>query len=57
MAAMQSDDLFATDDAAMRPLADRMRPATLDGYIGQEHLLGEGKPLRRAIESGRRSRQ
>ncbi len=53
MAAMQSDDLFATDDAAMRPLADRMRPASLDGYIGQEHLLGEGKPLRRAIENGR----
>ena len=53
MAVMQSDDLFATDDAAMRPLADRMRPAALDGYIGQEHLLGEGKPLRRAIENGR----
>ena len=50
---MQSDDLFATDDASLRPLADRMRPSTLDGYIGQEHLLGEGKPLRRAIESGR----
>jgi putative ATPase len=50
---MQSDDLFTTDDASLRPLADRMRPSTLDGYIGQEHLLGEGKPLRRAIESGR----
>jgi putative ATPase len=50
---MQSDDLFAVDDAATRPLADRMRPATLDGFIGQDHLLGEGKPLRRAIESGR----
>ena len=53
MPAMQSDDLFATDDASLRPLADRMRPSTLDGYIGQKHLLGEGKPLRRAIESGR----
>jgi len=50
---MQSDDLFAADDPGSRPLADRMRPATLDGYIGQEHLLGEGKPLRRAIEGGR----
>lgn len=35
------------------PLADRMRPATLDGFIGQAHLLGPGKPLRRSIESGR----
>ncbi|MGB5568125.1 MAG: AAA family ATPase, partial [Sedimenticolaceae bacterium] len=50
---MQSDDLFSADESSARPLADRMRPSTLDGYIGQEHLLGEGKPLRRAIESGR----
>jgi len=50
---MQDDDLFAHDDSGGRPLADRMRPTTLDGYLGQEHLLGEGKPLRRAIESGR----
>ena len=50
---MQNDDLFDNDDPGGRPLADRMRPAGLDGYIGQEHLLGEGKPLRRAIESGR----
>ncbi len=40
------------DDLAGRPLADRMRPKTLDGYIGQYHLLGEGKPLRQAIASG-----
>ncbi len=40
---------FAED---FRPLAARMRPVTLDQYIGQRHLLGEGKPLRRAIESG-----
>jgi putative ATPase len=33
-----------------RPLADRMRPATLDQYIGQGHLLGPGKPLRRLLE-------
>ncbi len=33
-----------------RPLADRMRPRTLDEYIGQEHLLGPGKPLRTQIE-------
>jgi putative ATPase len=35
-----------------RPLADRMRPQTLDEYIGQEHIIGPGKPLRVQIESG-----
>ena len=35
-----------------RPLAARMRPATLDEFVGQEHLLGPGKPLRDAIERG-----
>ena len=33
-----------------RPLADRMRPRTLDEYAGQEHLIGPGKPLRTQIE-------
>jgi len=33
------------------PLAERMRPASLDEYVGQEHLLAPGKPLRLAIES------
>jgi len=33
------------------PLAERMRPRTLDEYVGQEHLLAPGKPLRLAIES------
>jgi len=37
---------------AYRPLADRMRPHTLDAYTGQSHILGPGKPLRRAIEEG-----
>src|SRR6202166_2740194 len=32
-----------------RPLADRMRPRTLDEYVGQEHLIGPGKPLRAQI--------
>jgi putative ATPase len=36
-----------------RPLADRLRPRSLDEYVGQSHLLGEGAPLRRALESGR----
>src|SRR5215831_11717974 len=33
------------------PLADRMRPRTLDEFVGQEHLLAPGKPLRVAIEA------
>src|SRR5881394_287007 len=33
-----------------RPLADRMRPRTLDEFVGQEHLLGPGKPLRVQID-------
>lgn len=36
----------------MAPLADKIRPATLDDVVGQAHLLGEGKPLRKIIESG-----
>ncbi len=34
----------------LRPLADRMRPRTLDEFVGQEHILGAGKPLRLQIE-------
>jgi putative ATPase len=37
-------------DDPKRPLADRMRPETLDDYAGQEHILGPGKPLRSQIE-------
>ncbi|PHS24528.1 MAG: recombination factor protein RarA [Methylophaga sp.] len=40
------------EDLAGRPLADRMRPTSLDDYIGQKHLLAEGKPLRQSISSG-----
>ena len=48
-------DLFASDTAAGndRPLADRMRPASLAEFSGQRHLLEAGKPLLRAIEQGR----
>ncbi len=35
-----------------RPLADRMRPRSLDEFVGQQHLLAAGKPLRTAIETG-----
>ena len=51
------DSLF--DHAAERarrghaPLADRMRPRTLDAFVGQEHILGPGRLLRRAIEADR----
>jgi putative ATPase len=38
----------ATDTT--RPLADRMRPRTLDEYVGQEHLIGPGKPLRTQVD-------
>ncbi|MFN7143559.1 MAG: replication-associated recombination protein A [Myxococcota bacterium] len=37
----------------MTPLADRMRPASLDEILGQDHLVGPGAPFRRALESGR----
>ncbi len=37
---------------SFQPLATRMRPRTLDEFIGQSHILGVGKPLRRAIEQG-----
>lgn len=36
----------------IKPLADRFRPNSLDDIVGQKHLLGEGRPLRRIIESG-----
>ena len=59
------DDLFGeavstlwADDAAFpadAPLAARMRPRSLDEYVGQSHLLGKGKLLRRAIEADRLS--
>ena len=35
-----------------QPLAARMRPTTLDEYIGQQHVFGEGQPLRKSIEAG-----
>ena len=49
---MSLEDSPVPDDP-LRPLADRMRPRTLDEVAGQAHLLGPGKPLRAAIESGR----
>ncbi|MDH3479832.1 MAG: replication-associated recombination protein A [Gemmatimonadota bacterium] len=47
---MTEPTLFSAD--APRPLADRMRPQSLEEFLGQDHLLGEGKPLREAILRG-----
>src|SRR5579872_3846305 len=44
---------MASPVADDRPLADRMRPRRLEDFTGQAHLLGPGKPLRHALESGR----
>ncbi len=45
-----SNDLFSQE--VYQPLASRMRPQSLDEYVGQKHLLGEGKPLRETILGG-----
>ncbi|MFZ5636971.1 MAG: replication-associated recombination protein A [Pseudomonadota bacterium] len=45
-------DLLAVDNEALRPLAERMRPRTLDDMVGQRRLLAPGTALRRSIESG-----
>ncbi|RTZ42367.1 replication-associated recombination protein A [Candidimonas sp. SYP-B2681] len=52
---MNSKDLFSSSSGtvAYAPLAERMRPRVLDEVVGQTHLLGPGKPLRVAFESGR----
>lgn len=51
---MSSSDLFPdAEQEILRPLADRMRPRNLDQFLGQAHIVGEGKPLRMAIESDR----
>src|SRR5829696_3458599 len=63
---MSRDDLFAdtpasfvetsappAQSAAVAPLAARMRPRSLDDYVGQTHILGPGQLLRRAIEADR----
>ena len=44
-------DFFEGNTKKAAPLADRMRPRTLDEFVGQEHIVGKGKLLRRAIEA------
>jgi putative ATPase len=48
----QSPGLFAEPEA-LKPLAERMRPRSLDEIVGQQRVAGEGKPLRRALEAGK----
>lgn len=50
---MESLQLPLGDEDAQAPLAERLRPKTIAEVIGQQHLLGPGKPLRVAFESGR----
>ena len=47
------EDLFTAGTRTLAPLADRMRPKTLEEFIGQGHIVGRGKLLRRAIEADR----
>ncbi|EJH6264543.1 replication-associated recombination protein A [Vibrio cholerae] len=49
---MSNYSLDFSGDEDFRPLAARMRPQTVEQYIGQQHILGPGKPLRRALEAG-----
>src|SRR5829696_1068964 len=49
------DEMRSTHRDRARPLAARMRPRTLDEYVGQEHFLGEGKLLRRMLLADRLS--
>jgi len=44
---------FEAEELKGAPLAARMRPASLDEYVGQEHVIGPGRVLRRALEAGR----
>ena len=48
-----SRSLFDSLEKPYEPLAARMRPQTLDDYLGQSHILAKGKPLREALEQGR----
>lgn len=45
------DELFQTKNNSHEPLASRMRPRSLDEYIGQSHIVGKGRLLRRAIQA------
>ena len=48
---------FEEQKSQMAPLAARMRPSTFEEFVGQEHLVGEGRVLRKAIEADSRRRR
>lgn len=48
-------DIFSENAKSSSPLADRLRPRNLEEYVGQKHIIGKGKLLRRAIEADRLS--
>jgi putative ATPase len=50
MSLFDPDPLASQAEDTQRPLAERMRPQTLDEFVGQQHILGPGKPLRMQIE-------
>jgi len=47
----QKNDIPAASTSAIKPLADRLRPTSFDDFVGQEKVIGPGKPLRLAIEA------
>ena len=49
---MKVNDDYIGRSAMLPPLPERMRPRTLDGYVGQRHLIGEGGILRNMIDNG-----
>jgi putative ATPase len=49
----ESRDLFTAGGEVHGPLAERLRPKTIDEMVGQRHLLAEGKPIRVALKSGK----
>ena len=53
MNTVEQQSFFAREDPRDTPLATRMRPETLEEFVGQEHLLGEGKVLRQLIDQDR----
>ncbi|MEL0315130.1 MAG: AAA family ATPase, partial [Halieaceae bacterium] len=49
---MESQGGLFSEGELQEPLASRMRPGSLDGFVGQQHLLASGKPLEAAISTG-----
>ena len=52
MSLFEPDALASAGADTKRPLAERLRPAKLEDFIGQEHILGPGKPLRAQLDRG-----